>query len=109
MYNLEKLEQEYPFHPVQQWIRLQHEKKAQQYWAKINQLRNDPPNADNEFVTITEACHILHVGDHTIRKWMGSGQIRNHKVSGRRLLNLNDLHKYNETFVESARRKRKEA
>jgi hypothetical protein len=109
MYDLNKLMEELPTHPVQLWIKSEHEKKAQQYWENINQQRqNSIPPEPETFVTIVHACHLFSVGDQTIRRWLATGQIATKKEKGRRMVNLRDLQIYHENYIGYRLMKRKE-
>ena len=90
------LNQEMPDQPIQQWIKFQHEKKAKEYWQRINNLRERYHSADYadkqfEWVTITEASQILHLGEHTIRILIRNQEIGTFKKSGRRFVNVMDI------------------
>jgi hypothetical protein len=90
------LNRELPDHPIQQWIKFQHEKKAKEYWERINNVRekyhsSDGADKEKEWVTITEATQILHLGEHTIRILIRNQEIETFKKSGRRFVNVMDV------------------
>lgn len=107
MYDLEKLLEELPTHPIQLWIKSEHEKKAKAYWEQMNRYQQEPPKETETFITIVQAMTIFRVSDETIRRWVRSGLIGTKKEKGRRLVNLHDIHLYHERFVSHRAEKRK--
>jgi hypothetical protein len=93
MYDLAKLYEELPTHPVQLWIKSQHEKKAQAYWDEItNMRRNQTEPKEDNWVTIVDAMTVFRVSYETIRRWTRTGPVRAKKEKGRVWVELNDLH-----------------